>query len=343
MRKFIFVGLLILCVCTVRISAQVSMNQWDFLIRAQNSTMTDSIAKIGVRSDATSGFDNIYDIPRPPRSPSGNYLEVYFPHSGGNWPPLLGSKYAVDIQGPSNPSWNMNLESSVQGSITVFWDSSLVQSIPQTVQLFLCDTAAGVRINMRTAGSYVFTYTTRRYFQIVGVVQMNVKYLMEGFWNGTSQVRDTVTGFLAGAASPHRLMDSSAVYLASEGTGLFLFPNVPSGNYYLIIRQRNHLSVWSADSQSLVSGTTIQESYDFSAGLGSAYGSDALKQVGSVYVSWAGDINQDGVIDFLDRNLAANDKGRTGYLASDCNGDGQTDSIDYGMVLDNRFKVIQKP
>jgi len=343
MRRLIACGLMILCVHGMPAIAQVSINQWDFLIRAQNSMMTDSIAKIGVRSDATSGFDNIYDVPRPPRSPSGNYLEVYFPHSGGNWPPLLGSKYAVDFQSPADPSWNMNIESSVPGSIIVFWDSSYVQSIPPGVQLFLCDTAAHVRINMRMHGSYTFTYSGKRYFQILGGVEINVKYLMEGFWNGTTQIRDTVTGYLAAQGAPHLSVDSSSVNLADDGTGLLVFPAAPAGDYYLVMFHRNHLTIWSAVTLSVVKSTTVQSTYDFSSGSSSAFGSDPLKQVGSVYVSWGGDVNQDGVIDFLDRNIVANERGQIGYHSSDCNGDGNIDSTDYQIALNNRYRIVQKP
>ena len=92
--------------------AQVPYNNWNFQIRGTNSQLTDSLAMLGIRSDSTSGYDNQYDIPRPPRSPSGTYLEVYFPHSGGNYPPILGTEYATDYQGPNDPTWNMSVAAS---------------------------------------------------------------------------------------------------------------------------------------------------------------------------------------------------------------------------------------
>jgi len=343
MTKPFFILVILLLGLWAGLPAQVSYDHWDFIIRAQNSIMTDSLARIGVRSDATPGFDNVYDIPRPPRAPSGVYLEVYFPHSGGNYPPLLGSKYGVDFQGPPNPAWNMNIESSISGPILVFWDSTYVRTITTGVQLFLYDVTAGVYVNMRSRGSYTFEYSTRRNFQIVGAVQLNVKYLMEGFWRDTTQVQDTVTAYLAQMTAPYLYIDSAAVYLSSDGTGLFVFQNAPSGDYYLVMKHRDHLTVWSANTISVAKGTTSQGNYDFSSSAEMAFGVDALKNAGAVYVSWGGDVNQDGVVDFLDRNLTWNDRGHSGYLTTDCNGDNITDPDDYTIVLNNRFKYIQKP
>ncbi len=322
---------------------QVSYDDWNFTIKAVNSLMTDSLATPGVRTDATSGFDSQYDIPRPPRAPSGDYLEVYFPHSGGTYPPILGTKYAADFQGPSDPAWRMSVEASVTGPIVLSWDSSYVGSIDPRVQMFLFDSVAGTMTNMRTQGSYAFTYSVKRDFQIVGAIKITLKYLMEGFWNGTTQVLDTVRGFLAQGTSPYLFVDSASVFLSDSGTGLLVFSSAPSGDYYLVVRHRNHLEVWSASPLTLVNGTTSVSGYDFSASAGAAYGTNALKQAGSVFVAWGGDVNQDGVIDFLDRNLTWNNRLLSGYLATDCTGDNVTDSADATLVLDNRLKVRQRP
>jgi hypothetical protein len=324
-------------------AGQISYDNWNFQIRGMNSALTDSLAMLGVRPDATSGFDNIYDIPRPPRPPSGQYVEVYFPHSGGNYPPLLGSKYAADFLGPSDPSWNMSVEASLAGPLTLLWDSSYVSSIEPRVQLFLYDITGGTLVNMRTAGSYTFNYSVKRNFQIFGAIKINLTILMEGFWNGTSQVQDTITAYLAGAQAPHGFADSVNVPLSGTGTGFAIFRYAPSGAYYLAIRHRNHLEVWSADSLPLVKGTTSTSSYDFSTDAGKAYGTTALKQVGSVFVTWGGDVNQDGVIDYRDRNLTWNNRGLNGYISTDCNGDGTCDSADYAIVLANRLRVLQRP
>jgi hypothetical protein len=93
----------------------------------------------------------------------------------------------------------------------------------------------------------------------------------------------------------------------------------------------------------MTKGTTSSGEIDFSASSQTAYGTSALKQVGDVFVSWAGDVNQDGIVDFVDRNLTWNNRGQTGYLPTDCTGDGITDSLDYNIVLAHRLRCVQKP
>ncbi len=322
---------------------QISYDNWNFTIKATNSLMTDSLATPGVRTDATSGFDSQYDIPRPPRAPSGDYLEVYFPHSGGSFPPILGTKYAVDFQGPADPAWLLSVEASTTGPIVLSWDSSYVNSIDPRIALFLYDSVGQTMTDMRTSGRYTFAYSVKRDFRIVGGVKVALKYLMEGFWNGTTQVRDTVKAFLAQSSAPYAFADSSSSFLSDSGTGLLVFNRAASGNYYLVIRHRNHLELWSALPLALTNGTTSISAYDFSASAGAAYGTNPMKQVGAVFTAWGGDVNQDGVVDFLDRNLTWNSRTLAGYHATDCNGDNITDGADATIVLNNRLKVRQHP
>jgi hypothetical protein len=323
--------------------AQLPYTNWDFTIHARTATLSDSLARMGVRTDATADFENAYDIPRPPRSPSGNYLEVYFPHSGGSYPPILGTRYATDFQGTTDPVWSFSVECSASGSLTLLWDSAYVNSIEPRVQLFLVDIGSGTKVNMRVAGRYTFSYATKRNFQVVGAVKVDLTYLMEGFWNGSSQVQDTVTGYLANGTTPYAPIDSARTVLSSSGDGLLVFSSAPTGSYYVVIRHRNHIALWTAAAQPLTNGTTTMGSYDFSSGPGTAYGSGALKPEGGVYVSWGGDVNQDGVVDFLDRNVTWNNRTLPGYLSSDCNGSNLTDGTDYGIVLANRLKIEQRP
>ncbi|MBA4313382.1 MAG: hypothetical protein C0417_12230 [Chlorobiaceae bacterium] len=325
------------------VNAQPTYDHWNILIKAQNSQINDSLANFGIRPDATSDFDNAYDIPRPPRAPSGNYLEVYFPHSGSNFPPLLGSKYAVDFQGPIDPTWNFSVEASLAGPISLTWDMSYLNSIEERLQLFLLDLTNGNLIDMRANEIYTFSYTAKRDFQIIGAVNVGFKYIMEGFWNGTAQVRDTVSGYLAQSVFPFSFIDSSQYYLSSSGTGRFIFKNAVSGNYYFVIRHRNHIEIWTSISLDIVKGTTSFTEYDFTNHADAAFGSGALKPIGAVYAAWGGDVNQDGVIDYLDRNITWNNRGINGRLSSDCNGDNNTDATDLDIVLNNRYKTIQKP
>jgi len=334
---------IILLLFPVLLPAQTPYTSWDVQIRARTKTQTDSLARLGVRPDATDDFDNAYDIPRPPRSPSGNYLEVYFPHTGGSYPPVLGSRYATDFRNVPDPTWDFSVECSPEATLTLYWDSSAVDAIEPRLQLFMVDLTSGAKVDMRKDGHYTFAYTSKRDFRIVGAIKVDLTYLMEGFWNGSSQVVDTVRGYLASGTGLHPLLDSARAVLDAQGNGMLVFPDAPTGSYYLLVRHRNHLEVWSASTQALTKGTTSLAAYDFSSGTGTAYGTDALKAAGPVSLAWGGDVNQDGVVDFLDRNLTWNNRTLTGYLPSDCDGNNITDPADDAIVLNNRLRVLQKP
>lgn len=292
-RILLIVPLCLSAFCSPASIAQVSYDHWNFLLRATNAQLTDSLAMPGVRNDATADYDNQYDIPRPPRPPSGNYLEVYFPHSGGHYPPILGTKYAIDFQGPDDPSWNLSVEASAAGPVTLRWDSAYVGSIEPRVQLFLRDLTTGSLTDMRRLGSYSFSYTTKRNFQIVGILKVGLRYLMEGFWNGAVQVKDTVTGYLAASTQPYAFVDSCRAPLSELGAGMLVFKNAPEGAYYCVVRHRSHLEIWSSMPLAVTKGTSSFTPYDFTTSEGQAFGVGALKQAGGVYLAWAGDVNQD--------------------------------------------------
>jgi hypothetical protein len=341
--RSLLTGAILLAVSAIPLFAQVNYDAWDFLLQAKNAQFTDSLARLGVRTDATADYDNQYDVPRPPRSPSGTYLEVYFPHSGGAYPSILGSRYAADFRGAADPTWSLSVEASSPGAVTISWDSAYVRSIEQREQLFLYDITAGTYTNMRQAGSYTFTYSVKRDFQVVGAIAVDLTFLLEGFWNGATQVQDTVTGYLAAASSPYAFVDSANAFLSTAGNGLLSFPSAVSGSYYLVVRHRNHLETWSAAPIALARATSSSTPYDFSTGVAQGYGTNALKLSGGAALAWAGDINQDGVVDFLDRNLTWNNRTLGGRLSTDCTGDNVTDGADDALVLANRLLVRQRP
>jgi hypothetical protein len=104
------------------------------------------------------------------------------------------------------------------------------------------------------------------------------------------------------------------------------------------------METWSA-SPVTISSTT---SYDFSTGLGQAYGdqiNDPMKNMSSgVYAMYSGDVNQDGTIDLSDLTLTQNDVSNFafGYNSSDCSGDGGTDLSDLIIIQNNATLFLFK-
>ena len=178
-----------------------------------------------------------------------------------------------------------------------------------------------------TPWSLVWNFTTLQ------SLSANLKLYLEGFWNGTTHIADTIRVYLASSTSPYTLKDSSTVVLSSTGISNPSFTKTASGNYYIVVKHRNHLETWSRLAQSFTSGTSVI--YDFTTAANKAYGNN-MKQVGNTWVFFGGDPNQDGSIDAMDISIFIAQFGYTGsYLSCDFNGDGSVDAMDVQIIASN--------
>src|SRR5690606_19307330 len=95
-----------------------------------------------------------------------------------------------------------------------------------------------------------------------------------------------------------------------DGTSLPEF-NLPSGNYYVVVRHRNHLPVMSATEVFLSNSSQL---YDFSIGNNMAYGNNPLVELApGIYGMPAGDGSGNGIINVLDYGKVANQISTNGY------------------------------
>ncbi|MEO8210360.1 MAG: hypothetical protein ABI840_07340 [bacterium] len=168
---------------------------------------------------------------------------------------------------------------------------------------------------------------------------LNVTIGIEGFWNGTTQVQDTMRFYLRDDIAPYNVIDSSIVYLSSTGNGFAFFPNAPDDNYYIQTRHRNALETWSSNTIALSNGNLIP--FDFTSSQNQTFGNNSVLKAGR-YCSYSGDVNHDGVIDVVDGSLVDNDVliFATGYLDTDVNGDGTVDLSDLSIVDNNTYNIV---
>jgi hypothetical protein len=131
------------------------------------------------------------------------------------------------------------------------------------------------------------------------------------------------------------------VELHQDGTAAFSIPNHLSSSYYITIRHRNHLETVSGAPVSLASP---QVSYNFTTAAGQAFG-DNIKEVATgVWGIYAGDVNQDGVVNFSDRSTVQSNllSITTGYIPADVNGDGIVNFLDRSIVQSALLSIIQR-
>ena len=139
--------------------------------------------------------------------------------------------------------------------------------------------------------------------------------------------------------------------MADDGISKNILLNVVPGNYYVVIRHRNHLSVMSANAVTLVENTLT---YDFTTAESQAYiktpGAIPMASLeGGKYGMQAGDVNGDGVVKY---NLVGNDRALiysrigggnvnatvSGYYNEDVNLDGV---VKYNLGNNDRALIYQ--
>ncbi len=112
-----------------------------------------------------------------------------------------------------------------------------------------------------------------------------------------------------------------------DGKSLLRFDFIPEGNYYVVVRHRNHLAVMSSSAIWLSDKSDL---FDFSKKQSQAYGINSLVFLGnSLYGMYAGDGDSNGGISSTDRNnIWRLQNGKNGYLQGDFNLDGSVDNVD---------------
>jgi hypothetical protein len=133
--------------------------------------------------------------------------------------------------------------------------------------------------------------------------------------------------------------DGSVVDL--DGTSPVGFTGVPAGNYYIVIRHRNHLAIMSASAEALSSSSSL---YDFTTSQSRAYGSSPMVLVGGTsYAMYAGDGNQSGIVTATDANAVFGSLNSSGYTLNDINLSAIVTATDANIVFGDLNAATRVP
>ena len=247
------------------------------------------------------------------------------------------------------------------GSAKTIAGDKNIQNKPK-VQHVVTGTGTGtVKRTIRMAQSgYDFTLSLQYNKSEIpsGTPESSLKLLKLTNTYGAVSAKVIPGGYYDDGVNKLRQKDSIWIYLADPGTGNIVdsaaaildsvsctatanLYTAAAGSYYLVIRHRSSVEIWSANTITFAKNTTT--SYDFTDNSSKTYGSNAIYLAPGVYGMYAGDINQDGYVDPLD--LAIVDDASFNYrsglgLASDVNGDGYVDPLDLSIVDQNSYNYV---
>jgi hypothetical protein len=127
-------------------------------------------------------------------------------------------------------------------------------------------------------------------------------------------------------------MKNNGSIVDTNGVSPLLFKGISAGNFYVVIRHRNHLPVMSAAAVSL---NAASAQYDFTTSVSKAFGTNPMMALtGGGFGMWAGDVNRNGNVKYTgsqnDRTVLLSVVGPAdptltvpGYLNADVNMDGK--------------------
>lgn len=242
----------------------------------------------------------------------------------------------------------------ISGSHTTTCDGSALTSRPAGAAPWNASLNSGIpsfKYVITVAGTYNYKCVFHAGSGMVGVItatapaiNLNLTSIIEGFWNGTVMISDTVKVYLRNSTTPFAKVDSATVKLNTSGIGLLSFTHASSGSYYLSVTHRNALETWSKNPVALTTGGTV--SYDFTTAANKAYGDNLTLKI-SKFTFYSGDIDHNGFIN-LDDVLGiynASTVFLSGYVLTDVNGDNITDLSDILIALNNssNFVSLKRP
>ena len=150
---------------------------------------------------------------------------------------------------------------------------------------------------------------------------------------------DSVTTVARRAA----FLKNNGTIVDKDGSSPLSFTGLSAGNYYVVVRHRNHLAIMTASAIPLNSSYT---SYDFTSSQSQAYGTNPMNDLGGgVFSMIAGDGNGDGGVNIVDRNLVWRvQNGTIGYLLGDFDLNSGVNIVDRNLMWRvNNGKLSQVP
>ena len=226
--------------------------------------------------------------------------------------------------------------SAGEGSYSIAWRFALVPNPPRIVLRVLLEGAYQPALNLlgnalRTSGVLASRYTGRA-IPVLGVDSLCIEVRDSAFAAKATTRRE---------ASAWLMTDGTVRSLGDTTKGYVEFDGLAPGNYYFVVKHRNHLAIMSRVAIALTDANTF---YDFTTGQDKAWGTNPMKQLAvGVFGLYAGDANGSSDVSILDRSLWRTQNSLSGYLGADFNLTGDVSILDRAIWRSNNSVASQVP
>ncbi len=137
------------------------------------------------------------------------------------------------------------------------------------------------------------------------------------------------------------MTDGTVRSLGDTTKGYVEFDGLAPGNYYFVVKHRNHLAIMSNLAIALTDANTF---YDFTTGQDKAWGTNPMKQLAvGVFGLYAGDANGSSDVSILDRSLWRTQNSLSGYLGATLYLTGDVSILDRAIWRSNNSVASQVP
>jgi hypothetical protein len=134
---------------------------------------------------------------------------------------------------------------------------------------------------------------------------------------------------------------SNGYIVGLDGVNPLSFNDLSAGDYYIVIRHRNHLPIMSSNPITLSMTSSL---YDFTTGPDKSFGNNPVANLGNGnWGMFAGDGDLNGLINVIDYGSVGNFLFQTGYKIGDLDLNGVINVMDYAKTNLNLFKNSQVP
>lgn len=242
--------------------------------------------------------------------------------------PLSGNAYyyiqAFDIHDNGSPLSADSIEAILSANIRIFLEGSYVGGQMST---FLNSSNLIPLAQPYNTSPWNYTGTE----SVASIPQNIVDWVLVELRSSETTVVETRAAFLKN--------DGTLVDL--DGTSNIKFPSTPEGEYYVVIKHRNHLPVMTANKVGISFNPAL---YDMRTDLTKAYGTNALKNLGGGYFGiFTADTDGSGTVNASDRSNTWNQRNLSGYHGADVDLSGTVNAADRSTVWNNRNITTQVP